>query len=62
MLDLQTWQDVLRLQTLADERELTVERVQKREDSSSEKVANFFMWTHDSSVFFFCFQCFQPEK
>jgi len=32
-------QDVLRLQTLADERELTVEKVQKREDSSSEKAS-----------------------
>jgi hypothetical protein len=31
-------EDVLRLQTLADERELTVEKVQKREDNSSEKV------------------------
>jgi len=32
-------QDVLRLQTLADERELTVEKVQKREDNSSEKAS-----------------------
>ena len=30
---------MLRLQTLADERELTVEKVQKREDNSSEKAA-----------------------
>lgn len=30
-------EDVLRLQTLADERGLTVEKVQKREDSSTEK-------------------------
>eukprot|EP00435_Cladocopium_sp_Y103_P001752 s1642_g1.t1 len=32
-------QDVLRLQTLADERGLTVEKVQKREDNSSEKAS-----------------------
>lgn len=32
-------EDVLRLQTLADERELTVEKVQKREDNSSEKAS-----------------------
>lgn len=32
-------QDVLRLQTLADERGLTVEKVQKREDSSTEKAS-----------------------
>eukprot|EP00913_Durusdinium_trenchii_P023095 g21681.t1 len=31
--------DVLRLQTLADERGLTVEKVQKREDSSTEKAS-----------------------
>ena len=41
-------QDVLRLQTLADERELTVEKVQKREDNSSEK-ACFAMWNHDEN-------------
>ena len=45
-------QDVLRLQTLADERELTVEKVQKREDSSSEKASCGIMtlMTH----LFFC--------
>ena len=41
-------QDVLRLQTLADERELTVEKVQKREDNSSEK-ACFAIWNHDEN-------------
>ena len=37
-------QDVLRLQTSADEREITMEKVQKREDTSAEKACLFFLW------------------